>query len=303
MRKLLFLFGLCVCGATVLAEESKKKAADAKNEKPIRALLVTGGCCHDYARQKLILTKGISARANVEWTIVQQGGTTTNAKIPLYEDANWADGFDIVLHNECFSNVPDQEWVERILKPHRDGTPAILIHCAMHCYRTGTDQWFEFVGMQSPGHGPHYSYTVENLKPDHPIMEGFGPKFVAPKGELYHSIKLWPSATPLGQAKRQSDNQPQTCIWTNEYGKARVFCTTIGHYNETMAEPAYLDLVTRGLLWAVKKDAKTHFTPSTNKVDEEIKALINAPVADSKPSPLPQKCCGEVDEKSNSTGN
>ncbi len=139
-----------------------------------------------------------------------------------------------------------------------------------------------------------YSYTVENMKPDHPIMEGFGPRFVTPKGELYYSIKLWPTATVLGQAKRQPDNQPQTCIWTNEYGKARVFCTTIGHHNETMAEPAYLDLITRGMLWAVKKDAKTHFTPSTQKVDEEIKARINAPVSSSKKtSQLPQKCCGD----------
>jgi hypothetical protein len=35
----------------------------AEDEKPLRALLVCGGCCHDYARQKAILTKGISARA------------------------------------------------------------------------------------------------------------------------------------------------------------------------------------------------------------------------------------------------
>ena len=29
--------------------------------------------------------------------------------------------------------------------------------------------------------------------------------------------------------------------------------TTIGHHNETMLEPTYLDLVTRGLLWAAGK--------------------------------------------------
>ncbi len=153
MRKLLFLFAMCALCTSLLADEPAEKKGDKKKEKPIRALLVTGGCCHDYARQKLILTKGISARANVEWTIIQQGGTTTNTKIPLYEDPHWADGFDIVVHNECFANVPDPEWVERILKPHREGVPAILIHCAMHCYRTGTDKWFEFVGMQSPRHG------------------------------------------------------------------------------------------------------------------------------------------------------
>ncbi len=46
-------------------------------EKPIKALLITGGCCHDYAKQKDILTQGISARANVEWTIIHEGGKMT----------------------------------------------------------------------------------------------------------------------------------------------------------------------------------------------------------------------------------
>ena len=149
--------------------ESKRTAA-VSPDRPIQALLVTGGCCHDYDRQKLILTRGISARANVQWTVVHQGGTTTDTKIPLYDDPNWANGFDIVVHNECFSGVTDKEFVDRILKPHREGLPAILIHCAMHCYRVGDDRWFEFCGVQSPGHGPHYSYTINNEKPDHPIM-------------------------------------------------------------------------------------------------------------------------------------
>jgi hypothetical protein len=40
--------------------------------------------------------------------------------------------------------------------------------------------------------------------------------------------------------------------WTNEYGpnKTRVFSTTIGHNNETVSDPRYLDIVTRGVLWA-----------------------------------------------------
>ena len=42
-------------------------------------------------------------------------------------------------------------------------------------------------------------------------------------------------------------------MWVNQYGKGRVFGTTVGHHNETMAEPTYLDLVTRGLLWACGK--------------------------------------------------
>ena len=293
-RTLSLIVVVCLLSASI-SSTSTARAAD----KPIRALLVTGGCCHDYSRQKLIITKGISARADVVWTVVQQGGTTTNTKIPLYEDPNWADGFDIIVHNECFSNVPDQEWLDGILKPHKAGTPAILIHCAMHCYRTGKNDWFEFCGMQSPGHGPHYSYTVENVKPEHPIMQGFGKQWIAPKGELYHSIKLFPTATALGQAKRQGDKKPQTCVWTNEYGKnkTRVFATTVGHYNETMVEPTYLDMLTRGLLWAVdRKDVKLRKTNA--KIDVDIRALATAAISSGTPGGTLSdssggKCCNE----------
>ena len=38
-------------------------AASAEGVKPIKALLVIGGCCHDYAAQKEILAKGLAARA------------------------------------------------------------------------------------------------------------------------------------------------------------------------------------------------------------------------------------------------
>ncbi len=40
--------------------------------------------------------------------------------------------------------------------------------------------------------------------------------------------------------------------WTNEFGpkKTRIFSTTLGHNNETVADARYLDLVTRGVLWA-----------------------------------------------------
>ena len=276
-----------VCLHVVNADERLKP------DKPINALLVTGGCCHDYDRQKLILTRGISARANVRWTVVHQGGKTTNTPIPLYEDPDWAEGFDIVVHNECFSDVKDLEFVDRILQPHRDGTPAILIHCAMHCYRVQDDRWFRFVGLQSPGHGPHYSYSAENLKPDHPIMSGFGPVFVAPKGELYHSVKVFDSATPLAQANRQADGKPQVCVWTNDYEGTRVFGCTMGHYNETMVEPKYLDMMTRGLLWAVGRDPEECFTPTTESRDLEIRELVTVPIQKAVTNVLPGNCCGD----------
>jgi len=292
-----FAFAACLClifpcVSVLNAQETDDSETLRARKLPIRALLVTGGCCHDYDRQKLILTRGISARADVIWTVVHQGGTTTDTKIPLYDDPNWADGFDVVVHNECFAHVTDKEFVNRILKPHREGLPAILIHCAMHCYRVGDDRWFEFCGVQSPGHGPHYSYTITNQQPGHPIMAGFGERFVVPKGELYHAARVFDTATPLAVANRQDNSEPQVCVWTNNYRGTRVFATTVGHYNETMVEPTYLDMVTKGLLWAVGRDPDREFTPITPALDESIRALATVKV-EKKSSVLSMGCCGE----------
>ena len=248
---------------------------------PIKALLVTGGCCHDYDRQRLIIPQGVSARADVRWTVVRQGGKTTNTRIPLYDDPNWADGFDIVVHNECFAAVKDPDWVDRVLKPHREGLPGVLIHCAMHSYRTGDDRWFEFCGVQSPGHGAHYAFTLKNVWKDHFVMQDFGDEWQVPKGELYHTVKTFPGVSVLAEGIAQPKGDKQTSIWAHEYGenKARVFGTTVGHYNETMAEPTYLDVLARGMLWAVGREG-TELKPVSDETDAEIKALVNIPLGE-----------------------
>src|SRR5438552_6731622 len=64
---------------------SSARAEDKADDKPIRALLVAGGCCHDYAKQKDLLTQGISARANVTWTISYDPAQGTKHLNPVYE--------------------------------------------------------------------------------------------------------------------------------------------------------------------------------------------------------------------------
>ncbi len=242
----------------------------ASGAEPIRALLVTGGCCHDYDSQKNIIKDGLEARADIEVTVVQQGGSSTDTRIPLYEDPNWADKFDVVLHDECFAGIKDPAWTQRVLKPHQEGKPAVLIHCAMHCYRDGTDEWFKFCGVTSHGHGAHYGHEVLNRDATHPIMQGFGPGWANPQGELYEIARLWPTAHPLASAKNRSKGNEEVCVWTNDYRGTRVFGTTLGHHNETVSSPEFLDLLTRGTLWACGKLDAGHLKPTTPaQVDDD----------------------------------
>lgn len=255
---------------------------------PVRALFVTGGCCHDYDAQKQILTEGISARTKlkIDWTIVHQGGRTTNTKIPLYEKDDWAKGYDVVVHDECFAKVADPKWTERILKPHREGVPAVVLHCAAHCYRDKTDEWFKFIGVTSHRHGSKYPFDAVNLQPAHPVMKGLGPKWRTPNGELYLISKVWPDTTPLMHAMSKNTKRNEVCVWTSRYGKGPVFGTTIGHHNETVKSSEYLNMVTRGMLWVA------------GRLDEKIiKATPPQEPAEKVEAPPAKKKAGRAKKK------
>lgn len=262
LRSLVALL-LLVTSPFICAIAAQETSPSPTAPRKLRALLITGGCCHDYDNQKNLIARGLEARCAIEVTVVQQGGSATNSRIPLYEDPNWADGYDVVLHDECFADVDDPAWTARVLEPHRRGVPAVVIHCAMHCYRDGTDQWFEFCGVTSRTHGSHYPHEVLNRDGDHPIMREFGAAWANPAGELYWIEKLHPTAHPLASARNRERGTDEVCVWTNDYRGTRVFGTTLGHHNETVEADEFLDLLARGTLWACDRLDETHLVPET----------------------------------------
>lgn len=240
-------FRLLVTTVVVLAATVSTAAG-----KPLEVLYVTGGCCHDYDGQKKAIAAGMAQRARVQVTVVHEGGADLTHKVSIYDKPEWARGYDVVFHNECFSGVTDPGFVKKIIAEHERGVPAVMMHCAMHSYRIGTDDWYALCGIQSPGHDDHYDYTA-TLLADHPILAGLPREWRLPKEELYYCDKLFPSATPLAEAMSRARKSSQTVVWTNDFHGTRVFGTTIGHFTETVQMPAFLDLVTRGTLWAAGK--------------------------------------------------
>jgi type 1 glutamine amidotransferase len=246
--------------AVGLAGAEEKKAAE--KVKPVRALLVIGGCCHDYAKQKDILSKGLAARAHVEVVVAYDPDTSTKHLNPVYEKPDWSKDFDVIIHDECSSDVKDINVINRILDPHRQGLPAVVLHCGMHCYRSegypNSTPWFEFTGLATTRHDEQLPISITFLDKESPITKGMK-DWVTIKEELYNNSagKLLDTARPLARGKqtlRNGKDYEGVAVWTNTYNKkTRVFATTLGHNNETVADARYLDLVTRGLLWSVDK--------------------------------------------------
>lgn len=226
-------------------------AADSSNPgKPLRALLVTGGCCHNYPFQSAQLTNEVAA-GHVEWTVVHDGGNGTRARISLYDDPRWAAPFDVVVHNECFADTADPEYIRRITTAHEEGTPAVVIHCAMHTYRAAEiPEWRRFLGVTSRRHDHQSRYPVKITAPAHPVMAGTPANWVTPMDELYIIEKVEPGATVLATTRSERDGKDHPVLWVNEFGTTRVFGTTYGHTDDTFRDPVFLNLLSRGLLWA-----------------------------------------------------
>ncbi len=231
--------------------------------KPLKALLITGGCCHDYKTQKDILKKGIEMRANVIVDQIHTDNSSVKPDLPIYGMPEYAKGYDVVIHDECAAGISDDEVVKGVLAPHKDGTPGVNLHCAMHSYRIGdfkkpveetgtpTSQWFEYLGLQSTRHGKKLPVTIEFSDKQHPISLG-ATGWTTENEELYNNLTVFDTVTPLAIGKQEGEKDA-IVAWTNDYNGTRVFSTTIGHMNETVEDPRYLDLVTRGILWACGK--------------------------------------------------
>jgi hypothetical protein len=261
----------------LLVAASAFASAHAADPAPLKVLLLTGGCCHDYKTQKDILKTGLQERANVVVEQIHVDDHSTKPPLPIYGNPDYAKGFDLVIHDECAADIKDPEVIKGVLKPHRDGIPGVNLHCAMHCYRfgdfgkpvpAGADNagWYEYLGLQSSGHGPQQPIAITFVDENHPIVKGFA-GWTTINEELYNNIQIL-TGHPLARGKQTiaqkskdkdgkevvgSPKEVETVVaWTNEYGdkKTRVFSTTIGHNNETVSDPRYLDMVARGVLWA-----------------------------------------------------
>lgn len=247
---------------------------------PIRALLITGGCCHDYAAQKDILKSGIEARAHIVVDQIHTDDKSTAPPLAILGNPEYAKGYDVVIHDECAAAISDPAKIAAVLAPHKRGIAGVNLHCAMHSYRIGDPNaiaalgsergmWFAYLGIQSSGHGPKLPLAITAVDKEHPILSDLGwDTWTTGNEELYNNVQLLKTAVPLHrstQMVKQKDGSMQevaaVVTWTNDFDGTRVFSTSVGHVNETIADDRYLDLVTRGVLWSCDKLNATYLKP------------------------------------------
>ena len=230
----------------------------AAGEPPVKVLYVTGGGWHDYKGQVPVVRKAIEAALpGVEVTVAMV--ERVQDRHPVFEDDRWCEGYDLVVYNKC--NAPqysDPEWIERIVRPHREGVPAVIIHGTLHNYwpdEKVSGAWVAFTGITSRNHERGAPVTVTFTARDHPILDGLPETWSYKAGELYRVHGMSDDAACLATGV-SGDGVEHCVVWTHRYGKGRVFGTSIGHATETMRSDEFQRLLRQGIRWALGRHVK-----------------------------------------------
>ncbi|MDR0390850.1 MAG: ThuA domain-containing protein [Planctomycetaceae bacterium] len=192
------------------------------------------------------------------------------------------DKFDLVVSN--FNNHRGGEWSEitrtAFEKYIKDGHGFVVYHAADNAFR----EWKEYNKMiafggwggrnqndgpylyiddegktirdESKGggghHGRQWAFPIKNQTPEHPIMKGLPKEFRHSDDELYERMRgPAENVTILATAfAKDSTKRHEPMLLAIDYGKGRVFHTTLGHDVKQLKSVAFIITFLRGAEWA-----------------------------------------------------
>jgi len=233
---------------------------------PIKAVVYVGGCCHDYKTMPGVLTGKMSAVANITFDV--KPIATAEEMSAEFKNPKFGEGYDVIVYDICFGEKWEDGDYDAAINLAKKGKPAVFVHCSMHTYRPPRDKkdprlvqreaiadakWHALVGMDTRVHDKYQPFSTVKVAADHPILKTFPDNWSTPGDELYNTVKMMPTATPLLKATSPSTHQTHTVAWVNQYGTTRVFATTLGHDMKTGADPNYQRLLAYGILWTCDK--------------------------------------------------
>lgn len=120
-------------------------------------------------------------------------------------------------------------------------------------------------------HGPQHEYALEVRQPNHPVMKGLPPVFMHSADELYNRLRgpaknLTVLATSFSPKEKGGTGEHEPMLMAIDYGKGRVFHTTLGHGVPQLRSVAFLVTFQRGAEWA-----------ATGKVTQKVPADFPRP--------------------------
>ncbi len=239
-------------------------AATLAAAEPVRVLIFSGRNNHDWRTTTPYLKQELERTARFDVRVVEEPAGTTAATLS---------GYDVLV-----LDYQGRRWgaeTERAVEQFvRGGKGLAAVHAATYSFgglevlgdghrRTGIREpaWKAYGDMlgavwseekPATGHAPRHLFTVRITDAGHAITRGVADFKI--HDELYHDFRMRPDvhviATALDDAKNGGTGKDEPVLWTVNYGKGRVFHTSLGHDVAAMQTPGFVATFVRGVEWA-----------------------------------------------------
>jgi type 1 glutamine amidotransferase len=219
-------------------------------------------------RSRVLIVTGVDYPAH-EWRItapvlkgiLEQGG---GADVRVVEDPAFLDSasitnYDVVLLHFQNWEVPSPGAAarENLQRYVANGGGLVSVHFACGAWH---GEWPEFArllgrvwrGTSGTQHDRRGPFTVEIVDRDHPVTRGLS-DFVT-DDELYTCLVGDAPIHLLAQAKSSVDQQQHPQAFVRDFGKGRVFLTTLGHDVKAYTNSVVPQLIRQGTDWAAGKN-------------------------------------------------
>lgn len=231
---------------------------------PLRVLILSGRNNHDWRTSTPMLRQMLESTGRFECKVTEEPSGLTAAILAEY-DAIVSD------YNGPRLGSTAENALESFV---RGGKGFVVVHGASYPFgtreilgerqtRTGKREppWPAYAKMigvswtEQPrtGHGKRHVFEVRFTDRSHPIAQGLPASFHI-SDELYHHMKIEGSPAVVADAfdapEVNGTGKREPILMTNQYGKGRVFHTTLGHDAVSLAAPGFVQTFTRGVEWA-----------------------------------------------------
>lgn len=229
------VFALAMAAAGLAAWAGGAPAAE-----KIKVLLV-GGRGHDWKTFHAVMDEVLKKTGDFELTLTERLDDLKPAAIQKY---------GVVLFYGSGGEFADAEQEQGLHDFVRQGGGLAGVH-ATDAFKRSDVYWRLLGGRFTTHGGGKFWMRIEDKK--HPVtapMQDFEIQDETYQNAFHKDFKLH----SLGRMDRGQEQQ--SMIWVQDYGKGRVFNTTLGHGKEAFDNPQFQRLVVRGLYWAAGREPK-----------------------------------------------
>ena len=141
-------------------------------------------------------------------------------------------------------------------------------------------------------HGPQHEFIVETVTPDHPITQGLPARWLHAQDELYSRLRgPAENVTILAAATSDLTGEKEPSLMVIDYGKGRVFHTTLGHADYSMLCRGFYETLQRGTEWAATGAcARTGDVPADFPGADKVSVVtLEGHPQQERPAPKPAK--------------